>query len=80
MADGLKRLGVGKERQYYALHATPVVKHSEIWNEEVLKPLVAADPDCARYIAEGALMRLTCGQRCFETYRARLWGEDAAAA
>jgi hypothetical protein len=80
VARGLKRLGVGKERQYYALHATLDVKHSETWNEEVLKPLVAADSDCARYIAEGALMRLEAGARCFEAYRARLWGSDAAAA
>jgi hypothetical protein len=72
VARGLKRLGVGKERQYYALHATLDVKHSETWNEDVLKPLVAADPDCARYIAEGALMRLTCGARCFDVYRERL--------
>jgi hypothetical protein len=73
VAEGLKRLGIGKERQYYALHATLDVKHSETWNEEVLKPLVAADPDCARYIAEGALMRLACGARCFDAYRAHLW-------
>jgi len=73
VAQGLKRLGVGKERQYYALHATLDVKHSETWNEDVLKPLVAADPDCARYIAEGALMRLLSGARCFEAYRAKLW-------
>jgi heme oxygenase-like protein len=77
VAEGLKRLGVGRERHYFALHATLDVKHSEAWNEEVLRPLVAADPDCARYIAEGALMRLLCGARCFEVYRARLWGEDA---
>jgi hypothetical protein len=73
VAQGLKRLGVGRERQYYALHATLDVKHSETWNEQVLKPLVAADPDCARYIAEGALMRLLCGARCYDAYRARLW-------
>ncbi len=72
-AQGLKRLGVGRERQYYALHATLDVKHSETWNEEVLKPLVDEDPDCARYIAEGALMRLLSGARCFEAYRAKLW-------
>ena len=27
-------------RQYYALHATLDIKHSEAWNREVLKPLV----------------------------------------
>lgn len=75
VAAGLKRLGVGRERQYFALHATLDVKHSAAWNAEVLRPLVQADPDCARYIAEGALMRLLCGQRCFETYRARLWDQ-----
>jgi len=77
VAQGLKRLGVGKERQYYALHSTLDVKHSETWNEDVLKPLVAADPDCARYIAEGALMRLTCGARCYDAYRERLAAEGA---
>ena len=80
VAEGLKRLGVGKERQYYALHATLDVKHSEEWNTEVLTPLVAADPGCARYIAEGALMRLNSGARCYQVYRSRLWGADAAAA
>jgi hypothetical protein len=76
VAKGLKRLGVGKERIYFALHATLDVKHSETWNAEVLQPLVAADPACARYIAEGALMRLLAGARCFEAYRAHLWRED----
>ncbi len=73
VARGLQRLGVGKERRYFALHATLDIKHSETWNAEVLRPLVAADPDCAKYIAEGALMRLRCGAACFETYRAKLW-------
>ena len=75
VARGLKRLGIGRERQYFALHATLDVKHSAAWNAEVLKPLVEADPGCARHIAEGALMRLACGQRCFEAYRDRLWGQ-----
>ena len=68
---GLKRLGVGGEaRRYFALHATLDVKHSIAWNREVLRPLVAADPTCAPLIAEGALMRLRAGARCFERYRA----------
>jgi hypothetical protein len=77
VSRGLKRLGIGRERQYFALHATLDVRHSQTWNQEVLRPLVEADPACARHIAEGALMRLRCGQRCFETYRARLWGEGS---
>jgi hypothetical protein len=75
VAEGLRRLGVGKERQYFALHSTLDIKHSETWNRDVLRPLVAADPDCARFIAEGALMRLASGARCFDVYREVLWGE-----
>ena len=67
---GLKRLGVsGEARRYFALHATLDVKHSEAWNREVLRPLVASDARVARPIAEGALMRLAAGARCFERYR-----------
>ncbi|HWW27573.1 MAG TPA: iron-containing redox enzyme family protein [Caulobacter sp.] len=80
VAAGLKRLGVGKSRKYFALHATLDIAHSEAWNAEVLTPLVEADPDCARYIAEGALMRLEAGRRCFEAYRANLWAAETVAA
>lgn len=72
---GLRRLGVGRSRQYFTVHATLDIKHSEDWNREVLTPLVAENPDCARFIAEGALMRLTCGARCFEAYRQNLWSD-----
>jgi hypothetical protein len=51
------------------------VKHSIAWNAEAIRPLVKADPAAARAIAEGALMRLSCGARCFERYRRELgWG------
>jgi pyrroloquinoline quinone (PQQ) biosynthesis protein C len=70
---GLKRLGVGgAARRYFALHATLDVKHSAAWNREVLRPLVACDPRLARPIAEGALMRLAAGARCFDRYRREL--------
>ena len=70
---GLQRLGFGMPvRRYYALHATLDVKHSQDWNREVLRPLVAEDPARARPIAEGALMRLQAGARCFERYRREL--------
>jgi hypothetical protein len=78
VAKGLKRVGVGKERKYFALHATLDVAHSEAWNAEVLRPLVSANLECARYIAEGALMRLEAGRRCFEAYRAHLWAPTLA--
>ena len=77
VAQGLKRLGVEPRlRKYFDLHAVLDVKHSEDWNREALRPLVAADPGCACYLAEGALMRLICGERCFEAYRKALWATD----
>lgn len=67
---GLKRLGIdGATRRYYALHATLDRKHSAAWNAEVLLPLVTEEPACAQAIAEGALIRLTAGARCFDRYR-----------
>jgi hypothetical protein len=73
-AAGLKRLGIGgKQRHYFDLHAVLDVKHSEAWNREAIGPLVAEDPRRARAIAEGALIRLKCGERCFARYRAELW-------
>jgi hypothetical protein len=73
VSAGLKRLGVaGKARRYFAVHATLDVRHSHAWNREVLWPLVETHPGCARLIAEGALMRLRAGARCFERYRADL--------
>jgi hypothetical protein len=73
-AAGLRRLGIdGKQRHYFDLHAVLDVKHSEAWNREAIGPLVAEDPQRATAIAEGALIRLNCGARCFERYRQHLW-------
>jgi hypothetical protein len=81
VAQGLRRLGLSnKERLYFDLHAVLDVKHSEDWNREVLRPLVSEDPGRARFIAEGALMRLACGARCFDRYRRELWGDVRLAA
>ncbi len=74
-AAGLRRIGLSdRERRYFDLHAVLDVKHSEDWNREVLMPLVAEDPARATAIAEGALIRLRCGERCFDRYRQELWG------
>jgi len=68
---GLRRLKIPpKKRHYFALHAVLDIKHSEEWNREVLRPLVAEDPRRARAIAEGAVMRLWHGARSFDRYRA----------
>jgi hypothetical protein len=70
---GLARLGVaGRARQYYKIHATLDRKHSASWNREVIASLVRADPQAARAIGEGALLRLTCGARSYERYRREL--------
>lgn len=70
---GLKRLGIrAKNRHYFALHAVLDIKHSAAWNTEAILPLIAEDPRVATAIAEGALMRLQCGARCFARYRHEL--------
>jgi hypothetical protein len=70
-AAGLKRVGLsGKERRYFSLHAVLDVKHSEDWNREAIRPAVDEDPRRATAMAEGALIRLKCGERCFARYRA----------
>jgi hypothetical protein len=56
-------------RRYFQLHATLDVRHSIKWNDEILHTLVQSNPRAARPIAEGALMRLTAGARCFQHYR-----------
>jgi len=69
--DGLRRLNAPTiARKYFQLHAGLDIQHSRAWNEEVIAPLVEADPSRARPIAEGALMRLLAGARCFGRYRA----------
>lgn len=75
IGQGLKRLGhPAVVRKYFELHAALDVKHSEDWNMNALLPIAREHPQALPFIAEGALMRLICGQRCFEAYRAHLWG------
>jgi Iron-containing redox enzyme len=70
VAQGLARLGLDKAScHYFDLHAVLDRKHSADWNREAISSLVEADPALARPIAEGALMRLAAGARCFERYR-----------
>lgn len=70
--EGLKRLGIpSPARQYYTLHAGLDIKHSAGWNTEAIQPLVQGNPWIAKAVAEGALMRLQAGRRCFDRYRAR---------
>jgi hypothetical protein len=72
-AKALRRIGLsGSERRYFDLHAVLDIKHSRDWNDEAIRPLVEEDPRRATAMAEGALIRLHCGARCFERYRAHL--------
>lgn len=74
VATGLKRVGLSpREARYFTLHAVLDVKHSEEWNREAIRPAVEEDPRRATAMAEGALIRLKCGERCFDAYRAHLW-------
>ncbi|WCT72135.1 iron-containing redox enzyme family protein [Sphingomonas naphthae] len=74
VAAGLRRIGLtDRERRYFDLHAVLDVKHSADWNREAIRPLVEGNPATATAMAEGALIRLTCGARCFDRYRAHLW-------
>ncbi len=74
VAKGLRRIGLSdRERRYFDLHAVLDVKHSADWNSEAIRPLLEQDPTRATAMAEGALIRLRCGARCFDRYRAILW-------
>ncbi|HYC63106.1 MAG TPA: iron-containing redox enzyme family protein [Reyranellaceae bacterium] len=73
VARGLRRLGVAADlRRYFDLHAVLDLRHAAEWNREIIRPLVEADPALMRPIAEGAIMRLAAGARCFERYREEL--------
>lgn len=73
---GLARLGVSVQaRSYFALHASD--PHSHGWNAQVIRPLIAQGPDVQRSIAEGALLRLRAGARCFDRYRRALFSVPA---
>ena len=76
VAEGLKRLGIGPARKYYALHAALDVEHSQAWNAEVLMPLAETRPECIRSLAEGAVMRLRAGAASDDANRAHLWAES----
>lgn len=70
VALGMQRLGLdGHTRAYFELHAVLDVAHARSWIAEVIRPLIEATPMCAPFIAEGALMRLVCGERCYARYQ-----------
>lgn len=69
--QGLRRLAAPiAARRYFQVHEGLDVQHSKAWNREVIHSLVAEHPESANAIAEGALLRLASGARCFSRYRA----------
>jgi len=77
VAQALSRTGVARrDRHYFELHAVIDQAHSRAWNVEVIASLVGEDPSRISAIAEGALLRLWCGSRCFDRYRLE-FGVDA---
>ena len=73
VSTGMQRLGLDRRtRAYFDLHSVLDVSHARAWIREIIRPLVDADPTCARFIGEGALMRLVCGERCFDRYELEL--------
>lgn len=71
---GLKRLDVQPDvRRYFAVQATSDTAPARAWCDEVLRPLVDEHPEVTSAIAEGALMRLNAGMRCYRRYRHVLW-------
>lgn len=81
VARGMARVGFPPiARKYFELHAVLDVKHAEDWMVQIFKPLIESDSAVVPSLAEGAWMRLECGRRCFEAYRAVLWDRNALAA
>ena len=70
VAKALQKLNISKSGSlYFRIHSTVDIRHSKDWNREVIATLVDGNPDVAQAIAEGALMRLNAGARCFDRYR-----------
>jgi len=63
-------------RSYFDLQIALDVSHSRCWVREVIRPLIIANPECAPFIAEGALMRLQSDQLCFDRYSYELGLND----
>lgn len=69
ISAGMQRLGLaGGMCQYSAVQASSHISHTQLWLREVLRSLVDDNPDCAEFIAEGALMRMLCSEHCFNCY------------
>lgn len=77
VSAAMRRVGMSAAtRAYFDLHAALDISHGRAWVSEVIGSLVAIDPSCQPFLAEGALMRLMCGNRCFDRYAAAFRAGD----
>jgi hypothetical protein len=73
VVQALERVGMeGEAVHYFKLHSTIDVVHWNGWRDEALRPVLEEQPEVARFLAEGALMRLAAGARSYERYRREL--------
>lgn len=80
VTEGLRRNGLDSSQiQYYALHSSLDVEHWQGWKENVMYPLLQENPACMTALAEGALLRLLAGNRCFEVYFRQMQARSFAA-
>ena len=69
VSAAMKRVGMSaRTRTYFDLHAALDIAHARAWVSEVIGSLVASDSSSQPFLAEGALIRLMCGKRCFDRY------------
>jgi hypothetical protein len=67
--EGMKRVKLrDDEYKYYALHSLLDQEHWAGWKMNVMRPLIREYPERMVKMAEGALLRLFAGARCFEVY------------
>lgn len=70
LVRAFERLGVDDvAARYFRLHAVVDIRHAQTWRDEVLVPILEANPEVAPHLAEGTLMRLEAGARTFARYR-----------
>lgn len=73
ISAGMQRLGLANRMHGYSdVQSLSRISHAQLWIRDVLRALIDENPACAKFIAEGALMRMLCNEHCFNRYSAEL--------